>query len=256
MGEYLTSARPNGFPQWALEFQVSGSRWFGHPESGQNTLCGDLLLIHPGTPLFNGGADPASSLETYWVIFQPPVYWTPLLKWPQWLPGIMRIQAKDSECFDEVQQTLGGLIATFESGHPLAEIRAMHELNGFLLRCHDWLPHEQGVGIAPCLEKSLRLMSEKLASSLTLRELASSANLSPSRFYVVFKQTFEVGPMQYLARYRMHRACTLLLGTDRLIKQIGAEVGYPEIDRFSARFRKTMGSSPQAFRAAHKRIGG
>jgi YesN/AraC family two-component response regulator len=58
--------------------------------------------------------------------------------------------------------------------------------------------------------------------------------------------------MQYLARYRMHRACTLLLGSERLIKQIGAEVGYPEIARFSTRFRKTIGASPQAYRQANK----
>lgn len=254
-GEILTSYRPEGFPQWALQFDVAGPRWFGREEGGRKAGRGDLLLIEPGTPLIYGSGETTDYGETYWVNFQPPIYWSPLLRWPRWLPGIMRIQAPEVGRFDEIRQTFDALIATFQSGHPMAEIRTMLKLNDFLLRCHGWLPHKQGIGIPPCLETALGLMSQKLGASLTLRDLASSANLSPSRFYIVFKRALGIGPMQYLARYRMQRACTLLLGTDQQVKQIGAEVGYPKIDQFSARFRKTIGASPQAYRLANMSVG-
>jgi len=246
------SARPQGIPQWTLQLDVAGPRWFVHPDTGHTVGPGDLLLIEPSTPLAYGSAEAANPSETYWVIFQAPVYWAPLLHWPRWLPGIMRFQAAEEGRFEECRRTLDTLIAIFQSGHPLAEIRTMLQLNDFLLCCHGWLPREEGVRHPPCLEQPLGLMAQKLGESLKLRDLAASASLSPSRFSSVFKQAFGIGPMQYLARYRMHRACTLLLGTNRLIKQVGIEVGYPEIGRFSARFRKTIGVSPQAYRLANK----
>jgi len=246
------SNRPRGFSQWALYLDVAGVRWFGRPGAGQLAGRGDLMLIEPGTPLAYDNVTATDPSESYWVIFQPPAYWSPLLHWPRWVPGMMRFHVADAGRLEEIRLTLATLITTCHSGHPLAKIRAMHELKGLLLRCQSWIPRVPGKGVAPCLEKALGLMAQKLSEPLTVRDLAATASLSPSRFNAVFKRAFGIGPMQYLARYRMHRACTLLLGSERLIKQIGAEVGYPEIARFSTRFRKTIGASPQAYRQANK----
>jgi transcriptional regulator GlxA family with amidase domain len=140
------------------------------------------------------------------------------------------------------------MIATLESGHPLADIHAMHQLLDLLLDVQKNLPETQGTSRDPRIEACLTLMAQKIDQPLTLRDLAASAGLSPTRFNAVFKSATGISPKQYLANYRMRRACTLLLATDRLIKQIAADVGYPDITQFSARFRKRIGVSPQSYR--------
>jgi transcriptional regulator GlxA family with amidase domain len=49
---------------------------------------------------------------------------------------------------------------------------------------------------------------------------------------------------------RLNRARQLLGWTSLSIKEIAAEVGYHDPFYFSARFRKHLGKSPRAFRAA------
>ncbi|WP_419871430.1 helix-turn-helix domain-containing protein [Candidatus Pristimantibacillus sp. PTI5] len=91
-----------------------------------------------------------------------------------------------------------------------------------------------------------------LAESITIEEMASRANLSPSRFRTVFKQQFGQPPHQYLLQLRLRHACELLLQTKYPLHTIAEYCGFADLHHFSKIFRKHIGDAPGAYRKARQ----
>lgn len=89
-----------------------------------------------------------------------------------------------------------------------------------------------------------------LSEHLTREDLASHADLSPSRFHDVFRDAVGVAPMVFVQQRRMGLAKRLLIGSDMTVYQVALQAGYEDPYYFSRLFRKTQGVSPSAFRAA------
>lgn len=88
----------------------------------------------------------------------------------------------------------------------------------------------------------------RLAEPLTVKEMADACSLSESHFIRLCRQYFGETPYQYLLRLRMRAAVSLLLLPEqRSIKQIAAEVGYPNALNFSTTFKKMFGMSPREY---------
>ena len=99
-----------------------------------------------------------------------------------------------------------------------------------------------------------RMIRDDPSRPFTVADLATAVHLSPSRFHSVFKSVLHVAPLAYLQRLRMERARTLLVMTDRSVKEIGGEVGYPDSCHFSRLFKKLSGLGPREYRR-HVRLG-
>jgi len=152
----------------------------------------------------------------------------------------------------KIQRSFEKILGVLKSSRPMDEVLAMHHLESLLLwRCHRWLPDELRAGREPRIEEAIAYMVEHVADPIEVADLARVAGLSETRFTAVFKQSVGMAPMQYLTRYRMKRACTQLLSTNQLVKQIATEVGYQDVAQFSARFRKRFGVSPLHYRHSH-----
>jgi AraC family transcriptional regulator len=96
-------------------------------------------------------------------------------------------------------------------------------------------------------------ISERLDGEFSIGELARVAGLSVSRFSCLFKERTGLAPVKFLETRRIERARHLLLTTDLPVQQVGLQVGFPNAQHFSTRFRKLTGQSPRAFRAAPRR---
>lgn len=247
-GDKIGSVRPRGIPLWLLQLEAGSSRWFGNPVSGPTTSRGDLLLCQPDTPLDYDSVSEADPSTTLWIMFQPPSHWGALLRWPLWMPGIMRLTDTSPDQLEILRGKFEAILSILESGHPLAELRTMHAVLGLLLDLQERISGMPGTSRDSRIEACLLLMARRISDDLTVRDFAACTGLSPTRLNAVFKAAMGMSPGHYLAHYRMRRACALLLGTDRLIKQIAADVGYPDVTQFSSRFRKLIGVSPQAYR--------
>ena len=85
--------------------------------------------------------------------------------------------------------------------------------------------------------------------TLTVKELAAAAGLSPSHFSQEFKCTFGESPHQYLLTRRLERAAALLRDTDRSVTEICCAVGLTSLGSFTSSFRRIYGTTPSAYRA-------
>ena len=110
-----------------------------------------------------------------------------------------------------------------------------------------------GVRIDPAGRRLLRArdtMDRAYAQPLDVPSLARIAHTSEAHFIRTFKQTFGETPHRYLQRRRLERAMALLRETDRPVTEICLDVGFTSLGTFSRTFRRVLGMSPSAYRAA------
>lgn len=84
--------------------------------------------------------------------------------------------------------------------------------------------------------------------NLSLQEVASQINLSPSHFSMVFGQEAGTTFKSYLTEIRIHKAKDLLRTTTLRPSEISLQVGYNDPHYFSTVFRKHTGLTPTEFR--------
>ncbi|PYI56574.1 AraC family transcriptional regulator [Paenibacillus flagellatus] len=100
------------------------------------------------------------------------------------------------------------------------------------------------------MERVLSYMSLRLNEPITVKQMASLAHLSPSRFTAVFREKYGVAPYRYLLRLRVERAIEMLrAGPEPGIGQIAEYCGFRNVQHFSLAFRKMTGKPPSAYRA-------
>jgi AraC-like DNA-binding protein len=97
---------------------------------------------------------------------------------------------------------------------------------------------------------ALGLMHDDLARRWTVAELADAAHLSRSAFAARFTRLVGTSPLEHLLRMRMHAAGRQLRRGDETVSAVGAAWGYTSDSAFSNAFKRTMGASPRAWRAA------
>jgi len=90
-----------------------------------------------------------------------------------------------------------------------------------------------------------------LAAPLTLEQLASRVNLSPSRFAHLFRSDVGVAPAHFIRAVRMARARLLLERTFLSVKEVMTLVGCNDPSHFSRDFRRAHGMAPRAWRLAY-----
>ncbi|MGK9235339.1 AraC family transcriptional regulator [Inquilinus limosus] len=126
---------------------------------------------------------------------------------------------------------------------------AVHFLASHLLRFHS------GTAAVPGVRRDDRrmarvdaLLREKLASTLTLADLAAEAGLSKFHLLRAFKETYGETPGQRLTRYRMEKGRHLLGASGATVSVIAYACGYENPSHFATAFRRTFGISPTRYR--------
>src|SRR3546814_10496112 len=79
----------------------------------------------------------------------------------------------------------------------------------------------------------------------TLDDLAALCGFSRRHLVRVFRNTTGRTIGQHILEMRIHRAKSLLLRRDLLVKQVAFQCGYSSSAAFAAAFRQTTGQSPQ-----------
>ncbi|MFI8747022.1 helix-turn-helix domain-containing protein [Pseudomonas sp. NPDC077186] len=91
-------------------------------------------------------------------------------------------------------------------------------------------------------------ISDNLAAAIRTCDLAAQLKLSSSHFSHVFKQTFGITPLAYVARKRIEAAREMMLATDQPLTQIAQAHGFCDQSHFSRTFRRETGLSPLMWR--------
>lgn len=83
---------------------------------------------------------------------------------------------------------------------------------------------------------------------LTLQSIADALNISPYYTSHVFKNRYEMSPIQFMINCRIGEAQNLLIATDYSATQIGLMVGYDSINHFNSIFKQKVGMPPIQYR--------
>lgn len=120
-----------------------------------------------------------------------------------------------------------------------------------LLREFERLPRTRVAEAAPPLAvlRAVELMRRRLASTLTLEELAEVAGLSPFHFARQFKTATGHPPHDYLVRLRVDRAQELIRhhGREWTMAAIAHETGFADQSHMARHFKRVLGVSPREF---------
>ena len=103
------------------------------------------------------------------------------------------------------------------------------------------------------LQRTIAYIQTHLTEELSLAALAAVVRLSPDHFGRLFKQATGQTPHQYVLRCRIARARQLLTETTLSLSEISYQVGCADQSYFTALFRKYIGTTPKAYRAATQR---
>lgn len=99
------------------------------------------------------------------------------------------------------------------------------------------------------LAAAIREIHAKPAHNWTVAELAKTAALSRSAFFVRFRDAVGVAPMMYLLTWRMALAKNLLRNKSMAVAEVAERVGYRSASAFSVAFSRYVGQPPAWFAA-------
>ncbi len=88
--------------------------------------------------------------------------------------------------------------------------------------------------------------------SISLSDIASSANISKSEASRCFQSSLHTSPVAYLLRYRVEMAEQLLQNSTMSIEAIGFECGFSSASYFCKMFQQLTGTTPGQFRKNNK----
>jgi len=106
-------------------------------------------------------------------------------------------------------------------------------------------------GVDARVRRAQALIAADPGAPHTVRSLAESVALSPSRFAHLFTQQLGRSPMRALREARLRHAARLLEGSDLSVERVAAASGFTSPFHFNRVFRERYGNPPGAYRAAH-----
>jgi len=94
------------------------------------------------------------------------------------------------------------------------------------------------------LERARQRLTEDLATTPSLAQLARLSGLSETRFKSGFRALFGTSAFAYLRQARMREAQRLLAGRALSVTDVALRVGYENPSKFAAAFRREVGVAP------------
>ncbi|MBX3255880.1 MAG: AraC family transcriptional regulator [Chitinophagaceae bacterium] len=209
-------------------------------------LQSDDFIIIPGGMPHSYTADEKDPWSIYWIHFKGTIankIATNIEK-RNGLKGAIRFKEKTIHLFNEIY-------AQLEKGYSkdnliCANMCLSHFFSTFLF--NDKYDISGKLSNKDTVDLAIDFLSKHTASVLSLEDIASEVNLSPSHLSYLFKKKTGFSPMEYFNHLKVQMACQYLLFTTLRIKEISQEVGIEDQYYFSRMFRKVMGMSPNEYR--------
>ncbi|OZB92813.1 AraC family transcriptional regulator [Paenibacillus sp. XY044] len=98
------------------------------------------------------------------------------------------------------------------------------------------------------VRKAVGYIESSYSQRISIQDIARSVGLDRTYLSGLFKDQFGVSLQAFLLEYRMKRAAVLLHNLELSVSDVSRSVGYTDPFLFSKMFKKTIGSSPRAYR--------
>lgn len=244
-------SRTKGIDQHVFIYCVNGNGWckMGGKEY---QIRNDEYLVIPAKTAHVYAADKDNPWTIYWLHFKgsfSPAIVQELYERLEKKGNYIRYSEKRIKIFDELFDNLER--GTAKQNLAFISLGLGYFLSSFLYQECFNLNETNQVKDNP-VELSISYMKQKVALLLSLKELAETANLSPSHYSYLFKQYTGYSPIEYFNRLKIQKACEWLQFTEMNINEISYKLGIDDGFYFSRLFKKTMGTSPRHYRQKWK----
>ena len=137
-----------------------------------------------------------------------------------------------------------------------ARIAAFFDFLALLVSCSDYrlLSNVQLQGAAndepgmDMINEIVNRITDNLTEPLSMAEAAAQLGMPETRFSRFFRKATGNSYTDFVNRIRIHRACHLLMETEKLVADICYEVGFNNVANFNRRFLEAKGMTPSEFR--------
>lgn len=104
----------------------------------------------------------------------------------------------------------------------------------------------------PPLREVFRFIEANYHRAIALGDVAQAVGYSPAYLTSLTRRQTGQTVQRWIIERRMAAARSLLLETDQVVEQIATQVGYHNAVHFFRQFRQRHGTTPQAWRSAHR----
>jgi AraC family transcriptional activator of mtrCDE len=105
----------------------------------------------------------------------------------------------------------------------------------------------------PRLAPAVAMILEQPSADHNVAALADRVGMGRSTFARHFTRTFEMSPMEFVAKTRLYHAAEMLRSTMLPVKVIAASIGFSSRSHFSRAFRDAYHMDPSQYRSEHSR---
>lgn len=98
------------------------------------------------------------------------------------------------------------------------------------------------------IRKAQRYIEHYYTDPLPISALCHHLHMSESSVYRLFEQHFGESFATYLKRFRIGKACELLVTTQLPISVVAGQTGFANMSNFNRQFKESKGMTPSAFR--------
>ena len=144
--------------------------------------------------------------------------------------------------FEDVKR-LDHLHVTFHSKGLLSEEETTTALHQALAGANALPPQTSAV-----VKYVVAYLQQNYQRAISRQEVAAAVSVSKDYLSHIFQQELGLSPWEYLNRYRIQQAKTLLRNTHESITVIAGQVGFDDLSYFNRVFRKHVGRPPSQYR--------
>jgi signal transduction histidine kinase/DNA-binding response OmpR family regulator/ABC-type sugar transport system substrate-binding protein len=102
------------------------------------------------------------------------------------------------------------------------------------------------------VRRGMAYVHARYAEQIRLKEIAAYVGLSEQHLIRSFRKEIGITPIEYLKRYRIKQAKTLLEEGNKNVTKVALEVGFSDSSYFARVFRREIGVSPSAYRRGER----
>ena len=125
----------------------------------------------------------------------------------------------------------------------LAYFNTLRILSSYIANDSSLIDRSESVG-----QLIKKYVKNNLERKLTLKDISRNLHCSTVTLTEHFRKEFGITINEYITKKRMNLSETMLISTDKPLREIASLCGFPDVEYFSRTFKKFHGISPAAWR--------
>jgi AraC-like DNA-binding protein len=98
------------------------------------------------------------------------------------------------------------------------------------------------------IKKAIQFIEANYSRDISINQIASYLGINRSYFSTLFKAVLKVSPQEFLIKFRMDKAASLISSSSLSISEVSRSVGYDDPLAFSKIFKKLKSCAPREYK--------